>query len=49
MKVINGFFYSQKVTGVQRFARELVNELDVISAPNEYVIVMPQYVEETPD
>lgn len=46
MKVINGLFYTQKTTGVQRFARELVRELDTISAPGEYTLVVPSYLQE---
>lgn len=49
MKVINGLFYTQKTTGVQRFARELVRELDVISIPGEYTLVVPSYLEENMD
>lgn len=48
MKVINGLFCAQKLTGVQRFAHELIKELDLISKPSEYTLVIPQYLNEVP-
>ncbi len=43
MYVIDGFFYSRKTTGIQRFARNLVTELDALTNPGELTIVIPQY------
>jgi len=42
-KVINGEFVVQKLTGVQRMARELVRELDSIVQKGEAVLVTPKY------
>lgn len=39
--VINGKFYAQRLTGVQRFAREIVAELDRICGGAELEIVLP--------
>lgn len=38
---INGLFFSQKTTGVHRFARQLLAELDKISRKDEIKIVVP--------
>lgn len=38
--VINGKFCSQTVTGVQRYAREIVSELDKLSKPNEIILAV---------
>jgi glycosyltransferase involved in cell wall biosynthesis len=46
--VINGMFYTQKITGVHRFAREIVNELDKIIYKNEIIIVVPEYASDLP-
>ena len=40
--VVNGLFFSQKTTGVHRFARELLKELDLIIEPNYVSIAVPQ-------
>lgn len=39
--VVNGLFFSQKTTGVHRFARELLKELDLIIGPNCVSIAVP--------
>lgn len=39
---INGLFYSQKTTGVHRFARQLMAKLDKISAKDEIKIIVPK-------
>lgn len=42
MIVINGRFLTQKITGVQRFAHEIIRELDRIVKPNEIKILVPR-------
>lgn len=39
--VINGRFLSRKITGVDRFAFELINELDKIVNPGEFELAVP--------
>lgn len=41
MIIINGKFLAQKMTGVQRFAREICNELDTCIKPNQVIIAIP--------
>lgn len=48
MNVINGKFFSQKTTGVQRFARELLVRLDSIVEKEKYEIVIPHNALEIP-
>ncbi len=49
---INGRFLSQPVTGVQRYGRELLRELDALLARNEIpiraVVLMPRNVKDVP-
>lgn len=40
--IINGKFITQRVTGVQRYAREIINELDKIVKDGVIEIVVPQ-------
>lgn len=40
--IINGLFYAQRTTGVHRFAREIILELDKIIAPELCSIAIPQ-------
>ena len=47
--IINGRFLSQSITGVQRYARELINELDEIANPHEFIIAIPSDVKDIPD
>ena len=47
--VINGAFYTQKSTGVHRFARELMNELDKIVMKDMVTIVVPEYTNNVPE
>ena len=47
--IINGLFFSQKTTGVHRFARELIKELDCLIEENFVSIAIPQSVTETPN
>ncbi|MGL5357209.1 MAG: glycosyltransferase family 4 protein [Cetobacterium sp.] len=44
MIIINGRFLSQGITGVQRFAHEIIRELDKIVSPGEYKILAPQNI-----
>lgn len=44
MIIINGRFLTQGITGVQRFAHEIVRELDNIVNPGEYKIIAPKNI-----
>lgn len=46
--IINGRFCSQRITGVQRYAREILIELDKIIEPGEIEIAIPPDVVEMP-
>lgn len=39
--VINGLFLTKKITGIERYAREIVNELDKLVNKGEFVIAVP--------
>ena len=41
MIVINGRFLTQRITGVQRYAREIVAELDKLVKPGEMLMAVP--------
>lgn len=41
---INGRFLARKTTGQERFAREIVSEIDKIVEPQKYCMVVPKYV-----
>lgn len=45
---INGRFVVRKQTGQERFATELISELDKIVEKNEFVLVVPEYAENIP-
>lgn len=47
--VINGRFVVRKLTGQERFATELLRELDKICEKDEFVMVVPEYAEILPD
>lgn len=47
--IINGRFLTQKVTGVQRYAREIVAELDKLSSPGEIELAIPPDTEKVPE
>lgn len=47
--VINGKFLSQTVTGVQRYAREIVSELDKLAKPNEIILAVNADAKSIPD
>ena len=38
---ISGLFYSDKLTGIERFAHEITRRLDALSSPNEFTLVLP--------
>lgn len=46
---INGRFVVRKLTGQERFATELLRELDKICEKDEFVLVVPEYAETLPD
>lgn len=46
---INGRFVVRKLTGQERFATELLRELDKICEKDEFVMVVPEYAETLPD
>lgn len=45
---INGKFLTERITGMQRYAIEMTNELDKISAPGEFSIVVPHSINNIP-
>ena len=47
--VINGRFMSQRITGVQRYALELVKELDEIVSKDEIKIMLPPDAQNCPE
>lgn len=46
--VINGLFLTQRVTGIQRYAREIIAELDLFVQKDEIIIVIPKNTKEVP-
>jgi len=50
MKItVNGRFLSRRITGVDRYARELIAALDRISLPGEITLAIPPDVKVTPE
>lgn len=49
MYVINGKFLGQKKTGVQRFAYEIINQLDNLSNYHEFTLLVPKSVNSIPE
>ena len=47
--IINGRFLIHRVTGVERYARELVSALDKLVSPDEIEMAVPPETEETPE
>mgnify|MGYP001097549509 FL=1 len=45
----NGRFVVRKLTGQERFASELLRELDKVCDKGEFVLVVPEYAESLPD
>ena len=46
--IINGRFLTQRITGVQRYAREIVSELDKLCANKNIEIAVPENVDDIP-
>ena len=46
--IVNGRFLTHRITGVERYAREILLELDKIVQPNEIEMAIPPEVEEWP-
>lgn len=42
--IVNGRFFTQRTTGVQRYAREILNELDKIVDPEKIEVAVPRNV-----
>ena len=38
---INGLFYSNRLTGIERFAHEITKRLDALASPNEFSLILP--------
>lgn len=47
--IINGRFLTQRITGVQRYAREICRELDMLLKPNEVVMAVPPETIDIPE
>ena len=47
--IINGRFLIHRITGVERYARELVSALDRISSPDEIEMAVPPETEDIPE
>ena len=45
----NGFLFSQRQTGVMRFAKEILLGIDKLCKKNEFVLVVPEYAESIPE
>lgn len=39
--IINGRFLTHRITGVERYAREILSELDTMISPGEFVLAVP--------
>lgn len=46
---INGRFFAKKLSGQERFAREILNELDKICKEGEFEVVAPEYAKNIPE
>lgn len=47
--VVNGRFLLHKTTGVERYAKEILNELDKLINKDEIILAIPQKVKEIPN
>lgn len=47
--VINGRFLTQRITGVQRYAREICAELDKLIQPEEIIMAIPPETQDIPE
>ena len=45
----NGYLFSQRQTGVMRYAKEILLGIDKICRDNEFVLVVPEYADKIPD
>jgi glycosyltransferase involved in cell wall biosynthesis len=45
---INGKFLDEPITGMQRYAREIIGEIDKMCVPGELVLVVPKHVKDIP-
>ena len=46
--IVNGRFLLHRITGVERYAREILAELDKIVEPGELEMAVPPAIEEVP-
>ncbi|GHV75437.1 group 1 glycosyl transferase [Spirochaetia bacterium] len=46
--LINGYFLCRKLTGIERYANEITNRLDALSAPGEIAIIIPADIQKIP-
>lgn len=46
--IINGKFLGQRITGVQRYAHEIVSGLDKVSKPGQFIIAIPRTINNLP-
>lgn len=47
--IVNGRFLLHRITGVERYAREILAELDKITQPGELMIAIPPETEDVPE
>ena len=47
--IVNGRFLLHKITGVERYAHEILAELDKLVSPGEVVLAVPPDVKDVPD
>lgn len=47
--IINGFLFSQRQTGVMRYAKEILKKLDLLVENKDIELVVPNYTKEIPD
>ena len=47
--IINGKFLAQPITGVQRFAREILSEIDSMISESVFLLVIPANVVDVPE
>lgn len=49
MYVFNGYLFSQRPTGVMRYAREILQVIDGLCNKDEFVLLVPTYAKNIPD
>ena len=48
--IVNGIFYNSNLTGIERFAHEVVRQLDTFCSPGEVILLLPADVsQQIPD